>query len=403
MRTAKTLLLFIASGLLLAGCWNRVELNEIAIITATGVDLRDGKWVISYQTVIPRAISSQGGGSGAAAVNVFSSEADSYRSAISKASQETSRRLYFSHNQIVIIGQEAARKGLGQLLEVYLRNHDSRETVSVFLSKGNARRMLEQLTPLEQIPGAAIHRMIENEDKNNASFRQMTINNVLMDLLSSTKTTGIPGLTMAGTGGSADNVRTLGQTSTPTKVRLSNLGLIVEDKLVGWVSDEESGGINWIGDYIDRTTIGFACSDRKEGKKDSSVRVIRTATDRKPVYADGKWRFDVVIDAEGRLMEYNCKGDLSKPDEVKRIELRIGEEIHAIAVEGWKAMIKHKADVAGFGNLIHKNHPKMWKKEQVNWREHFSESELNVKVNFSLSDTGSSGNNFKQLQEDAAK
>lgn len=402
MKLAKAWLL-LAALTLLPGCWNRVELNEIAIISATGVDWKDGQWVLSYQIVLPKTISSQTGETGGAAINVFSSQADNYRTAISKASQETSRRLYFSHNQIVIIGQEAARKGMGQLMEVYLRNHDSRETVSVFLSKGTARHLMEQLMPLEQIPGEAIYRMIENEDKNNSSFRHMTINNTLMDLLSSTKATSLPVLALAGSGAGTEDVQSLGRTTTPSKIRLSELGLVVGDKLVAWVNDEESSGINWLNDKVNRTTVGFACSDKKGAKRDSSIRITRAKTERKPVYTDGKWRMNVDIRAAGTLLEYNCKGDIGKPVELEAVERRIEDEIRANAMDGWKAISANKADVVGFGNLIHKKYPKLWKQEAVAWRERFPEIEVVVKVSVNVSTTGSSGNNFKQVQEDASK
>lgn len=400
---AGRVLLLCAALTMLSGCWNRVELNEIAIISATGVDWRDGKWVLSYQIVLPKTISSQSGQSGAAAVNVFSSEEDNFRSAISKASHEMSRRLYFAHNQIVIIGQDAARKGLDQLLEAYLRNHDSRETVSVFLTKGSARRIMEQLVPLDQIPGAAIHRMIENEGANNSSFSQMSINNVLMDLLGSSKATSIPVLILGGTGEGTDSVSKLGRTTSPSKVRLSELGLIVGDKLVGWVNDEQSSGINWLKNEVNRTTMSFACSDQKGQPKDSSVRILRAVTKRTPIYKDGKWRFDIRIKAEGTLLEYNCNGDLSKPGKTAEIEERIEYEIQQIVMDGWKAISGYKADVVGFGNLIHKKYPKLWKQEAENWRELFPKTELNIKVDFSLSSTGLSGNYFKQVQEDSGK
>jgi spore germination protein KC len=402
MKLAKAWLL-LAALTVLTGCWNRVELNEIAIISATGVDWKEGQWVLSYQIVLPKTISGQTGGTGGAAINVFSSQGDNFRSAISKASQETSRRLYFSHNQIVIIGHEAARKGMGQLLEVYLRNHDSRETVSVFLSKGTARQLMEQLMPLEQIPGEAIYRMIENEDKNNSSFRHMTINNTLMELLSSTKATSLPVLSLAGYGAGTEDVRSLGRTTTPSKIRLSELGLVVGDKLVAWANDEESSGINWLNDTVNRTTVGFACSDKRGAKRDSSIRIVNAKTERTPVFLNGQWRMNVNIRASGTLLEYNCKGDIGKPDKLEAVERMIEDEIVATAMDGWKAISENKADVVGFGNLIHKKHPKLWKREADRWGERFPEIEVVVKARVNVSTAGSSGNNFKQVQEDANK
>ncbi|MCR2804942.1 Ger(x)C family spore germination protein [Paenibacillus soyae] len=400
MRTMRGLLCCLLL-LLQTGCWNRVELNDVAIISATGVDWQNGKWVLSYQVVIPKAISSQSGESGSAAVNVFSTTGDNFRIAISKASEETSRRLYFSHNQVVIIGESAARKGMGPLLESYLRNHDSRETVSMFLSKGSARRMLEQLVPLEQIPGAAIQRMIANEEHGSSAFRQMTANDVLMELLGSAQATSIPGLVIAGEGEGTDSVGMLGKTTTPTKVRLSELGLIQGDKLVGWIDDEQSRGLMWLTNHINKTTLSFSCAGGSKSRASSSAKILTASTKLTPEHVDGKWLIKAKVEATGLLMEYNCPGDLSKPAEVEKLERRIEEEIKAVIAEGWEAVRKQGVDVTGFGTLIHKRYPKLWKQASADWKELFPKTELEVEARMKLNSTGMSGRNFKDAQKKA--
>lgn len=391
-------LLLIPLLLLLTGCWNRVELNEIAIISATGVDWEDGKWVLSNQIVIPKAISGQAGGGQTAAVNVFSSTGDNFRIAVSKASQELSRRLYFSHNQVVIIGQDAARRGFGPLMEVYLRNYDSRETVAMFLSKGTARQMLEQLIPLEQIPGAAIQRMIANEEMDSSSYRQMTIHNVLMDLLGYTKATSIPGLALAGAGESTDSVDMLGRTSTPSKVRLSELGIVYGDKLVGWINDEQSKGVMWLTDHVDKSTIEFACSAGKT-RESSTAHILSSSTKVKPIQRDGKWVMKINVEAQGTLLEYDCGGNLIKPEEVWGIEELIEKQIASIIMGGWEAVRKYKTDVLGFGTLIHKAYPKAWKQLESRWKEEFPRTEIELNVNMRLNSTGLSGKSFKEAQK----
>lgn len=393
------LLLLCSLLLLQTGCWNRVELNDIAIISATGVDWEGGKWVLTNQIVIPKAISGQAGGGRTAAVNVFSSTGDNFRIAISKASQESSRRLYFSHNQIVIIGQEAARKGFGPLLEAYLRNHDSRETVDVFLSKSTARLMLEQLIPLEQIPGAAIQRMIVNEEKSSSSYRQMTIHQVLMDLLGHTKATSIPGLALAGSDESTDKVEALSHTSTPSKVRLSELGLIYGDKLVGWISDEQSKGVMWLTNHVDKTTVSFACSAGGKSREGSSARILHSSTKLKPQQRGDKWVMKVDIAADGSLLESDCGGDLMKPEEVRNVERLVEERIASIVTDGWEVVRKHKTDVLGFGTQIYKQYPKAWKAMESRWKEEFPLMEIELNVNMKLSSTGMSGKSFKEAQK----
>ncbi|MCU6708921.1 Ger(x)C family spore germination protein [Paenibacillus sp. J5C_2022] len=400
MNRAGTLLL-LGAMLLLTGCWNRVELNEISIVSATGVDWHDGIWEVSFQTIIPQAIASQTGGSQTAAVNVFSTKGDIYRTAVSRASQETSRQLFFAHNQIIVVGEEAARKGLGSVMEVYLRNPDARETVNIFLAKGTARRMLEQLVPPEQIPGTAVQRMAKNEEQGSSSFRPMSMHTTMLGLLGGAQAVGIPGLTLAGTGESTDSIKQLGRTWMPSKVRLEQLGLIVGDQLVGWASTEQSRGIMWLSNHIGKTTIGIPCEPDKASPKQTSVRIMKSTTARKPEWHNGKWRMYVDIKVEAVLREYNCSTKLELPRQMDAIEKLIEQEIHKIAMNGWKAVSKHRADVVGFGDLIRKEHPRQWKDIRGEWRELFPQTDVIVTVKANIVSRGRNASSFKKMQEDA--
>lgn len=395
-------LLALLTCLPLAGCWNRVELSDIAIVSATGIDWKDGQWLLSYQVVIPQAISGQSATAGtSAAVNVFSTKGENFRIAISKASMETPRQLFFAHNQVVIIGQDAARHGISALAEAYLRNPDSRSTVSVFLTKGNARRMLEQLIPLEKIPGAAIQQMVFNEELNGSTFQETTMHNVLGNLLNGTQVVGIPSIAITGTGESLDQADKLSRTNTPSKVRLFDLGIVSGDKLIGWVTKEDSSGIMWIKDQIKKTTVAFACpEDGKEGKA-SSIRITKASTKLRPEHSGGKWVMHVETKAEGTLLEYNCNDDMNKPKAVDETGEVIAETIKATMENGWKAITQYKADVVGFGNQIHRKYPGAWKQIKGDWPDHFARMEVKMHVKVRVNSTGMSGSGFKKLQEKA--
>jgi spore germination protein KC len=386
----------------LTGCWGKVELSDIAIVSATGIDWKDGQWQLSYQVVIPQAISGQSATAGTnAAVNVFSTKGDNFRIAISKASMETPRRLFFAHNQVVIIGQDAARKGISALAEAYLRNPDSRETVSVFLTKGNARRVLEQLIPLEKIPGAAIQQMIFNEQLSGSTFQETTMHKVLKDLLGGAQVVGIPSLAISGTGESLDQVDKLSKTNTSSKVRLMDLGIVSGDKLVGWITKEESSGLMWIKNQIKKTTVAFGCPDDGKESKASSIRITKAKTKLRPQRSGSKWTMHIETKAEGTLLEYNCSGDMNKPKEVDETAQVIAATIKATMEDGWKAVVGYKADVVGFGNIIHQRHPDAWKQMKGDWPDLFAEMEVKVDVKVKVNSAGMSGGGFKKLQEKA--
>ncbi|MUT66294.1 Ger(x)C family spore germination protein [Paenibacillus sp. NEAU-GSW1] len=386
--------------LTLTGCWNRVELNEIAIISGTAVDWKDGQFQLSYQIVMPSAISSQvGGSSQGASVNVFSTQGDSLRGAINKASRELARRLYFSHNQVLVIGESAAANGLDSLFDAYLRNTDSRETVSVFLTKGNGRTILEQLIPLEKIPGSAIQRMMENESRNGSATKQMTMHEVLVELFGAAKATAIPGLTVAGTQENMNETTKLSQTNTPSKVRLAGTGLLYKDKLSGWLTPKESIGVMWIADQIKKTTVSFSCPDSESQEKSSAIRIIYAKTKLTPKLIDGQWSMDVSVKTQGSLVELKCDNDMGKPKEVAKLERQIAAEIQRMMESGWMALSATKTDVVGFGKLLREKHPDEWKQLSADWPENFAAMKLNYKVKVKINSTGMSGTSFKKTQE----
>ena len=139
--------LFIA-GLLLTGCVDHTELNELGITTATGIDGRKGDWINTYQIIIPSAMTTGSGGSSTgasqSAVHTFTAHGKTLREAVTKSSLEYPRKLYFAQNNIIVIGKKTAEQGIEEVIDIYLRNLDSRETVKVFIANGEARDFLKK-------------------------------------------------------------------------------------------------------------------------------------------------------------------------------------------------------------------------------------------------------------------
>lgn len=60
------LMLALQFTLVLSGCWERNELNEIAFVLGIGIDKAEKGYTVSMQVVIPSAITSQTNGGGEA-------------------------------------------------------------------------------------------------------------------------------------------------------------------------------------------------------------------------------------------------------------------------------------------------------------------------------------------------
>ncbi|MGO4373939.1 Ger(x)C family spore germination protein, partial [Paenibacillus sp. MCAF20] len=84
-RITAVAMLILPCALLLTSCWSRVELNELAITSATSIDREGEDWVLTYQVLIPSSISTGigiMGGANTSPVIVYSTKGRTIREAV---------------------------------------------------------------------------------------------------------------------------------------------------------------------------------------------------------------------------------------------------------------------------------------------------------------------------------
>ncbi|MFB9328041.1 Ger(x)C family spore germination protein [Paenibacillus aurantiacus] len=389
----------LAISLFISGCWDRNELNELGVISATGIDWKDGKWVATTQMVLP--LSTMGEGTGKqlsiAPVDVFMMEGEGIRNTFRKASLETTRKLYFSHNQVVIIGEDAARQGIDPLLDVYLRNMDAREDVIMFLTRGSASDILRQISPTEWNPGNGLRKLIEMEDEQTSRMRAMNIFAVISELLGPTQSTSIPEIRVSGNPETLSSVEALKKSKLDARLKLGRLGIVKRNKLVGWVKLDESFGMMWLGNHMEQGYVPFDCEDG-EGSRSASFRVIQAHTKATPYLVQGQLRMKVTARVKGVIDDFTCRDDLAKLDVVKRQEKHVEEEITMLMEKGWKALKNLKTDSVGFGTRVYERYPKLWAKIKDDWDEQFVKLSPEFRVSVHIDGTGSSNPSISSYQ-----
>lgn len=397
--------LLISHCLLLTGCWDRTELNQLAITSATAIDWDGQEWTVSYQVVIPQSIANPntGGSPGQQApVMVFSTSGGTIRGAVQKSSREMPRSLFFAHNRVIVIGEQAAKQGISQLLDVYLRNSDSRETVSVLVTSGEGRKIIEQIIPLEKVPGAAIKNMIRNEENNSSNYNQLMLYQMMMSMSSDSPFTLIPEIIISGKGQNT-SIGELKKTSFTNKLRLGRMSIFKKDKLVGWFTPDEEYGISWIRNAINRTTLYFGCQkDNKDYK--SAIRVHQSKSKLKPFLSnDGHLVMRVDVTATGTLVENACPNDPSQPKDLRALEQAASTKITNLITESFHSAVQKKADVFLLADTIHKHNPKLWNQVKPNWDEKFANLQLEANVKVKIARIGMSGKSFMEITKDSSE
>lgn len=86
----KHMIVLLILSLLLSGCWDSRELNEIAITLALGVDKVEDEYQITVQVVVPAEVSMKTG-SGRSTVTLFQSNGKTVYEAFRKMTKDSPR------------------------------------------------------------------------------------------------------------------------------------------------------------------------------------------------------------------------------------------------------------------------------------------------------------------------
>lgn len=401
-------LLFLSS-LLLSGCWNRTELNELGITAATAFDKEGETWVMSYQVIVPSAMATgQGGagngGSSKPSVHVFTNRGASIREAADMSYMESPRRLYFAHTDVLVLGIEAAKAGIDEVLDLYFRNNDARETVLVTITDGKASDILKKLIPAENLPGTALSEMLRKESAFSSRLPSIKVYQLAQRMTSDSAAAGVPEIKFTGNiKGEMESLDDEKRTSAPGTLLLNRLGVFQGDRFIGWLNRRESFGVSWLTDQVKGSTIAFSSDRKNESGKQNSIRITLAKTKVTPEKTGNHFKMKVEVNLSGVLLEAGTNQDLLKPESISKLEQDLEKEVTGIIDTGWKASKRIGVDLPGFADKIHRKYPKDWKKIKETWKEDFKKVELDVQVKAKIQRPGLLKKSFRANHEGSSK
>lgn len=149
------------------------EPNDIAYITALGIDKADTGYMYTIQFANPKRISggaSEEGGSGENIVENITVQTPTLYSCISNANAIVSKDFSMSHAKIIVVSEEVAAEGLGYLNDTLARNNEVRPEVFIAVAE-NAQNYLEEVKPVIEV-NPAKHYQLTYENKNGSRIPQ---------------------------------------------------------------------------------------------------------------------------------------------------------------------------------------------------------------------------------------
>lgn len=361
----------------LVSCTDATELNKIAIVMGVGIDKVKGinpvEMTLQLANVSGVKDPSKGGGDGGASnisyVNV--KEKGESISRISKLfARKLNRKLFYSHNQVIILSRDIAKDGIAKYIDFFLRYRETRLLVWILVSKGSANEILNIKPEFETNPGKNIGDLVRNE-QDISQIPAVALKDFATRLMSKTTAPVAPVIEIKN-----DNGKKM--------VYLSDTAVFKRDKMVGILNKKETRGLLWC---INKVKDGVIVLSKSDG---NNVNIEITSSKGKiiPKMNGNKPSIEIKIKQEGDIEEQTFSEDLANPKEFKKLEKAENETIKKEAMMALKKSRELDADIFGFGDIIYEHYPKQWSKIEKDWDKIYKNIDVNISVDTKIRKTG---------------
>jgi spore germination protein KC len=373
---------------MVTGCWQYRELNDLAIISAIGIDKEEDEYLVSVQIINVKKQTKDFSGGDESPVTVYEGRGKTLGEALNTIELESPKELYLGHIDMVVIGEETARIGLREYIDFLLRDREVRKIYPFVIAKGaKAIDLLNVLTPIETLPSANLVSIISTSEKTNGTITNRTFDNVLMCLYVRGRHPGITAIEIIGPEEEGEETDNISSTTPKTRLLATGPAIMKDDKLLGYLTDDQGLGYNIIRDRVISSIISFPCDD--EGNY-GAVKIDKPKVNLKTSVKEDEPFTDLKVDVTATLTDYNCKADLQKSKSIDKIEKWVNDEIKSILEDIIEATQKdYKSDILGFGEKLYHDHYKYWEKVEKDWDEMYSELKYKVEVKTKINNTGS--------------
>ncbi|MCM3291104.1 Ger(x)C family spore germination protein [Paenibacillus sp. MER 180] len=373
--------------IILAGCWDRTEIEQLSIILAAGLD-KDGDGDVKMTLLVYIPKEGGGGGTtpgdskkngGGGTTTVFSAKAKTLGEAVFKLQNKMPRYIFWGQTEVYVISKKLAEEGLLKHFDFFLRYQNPRENALLFIADGKASEVLKSLPQLHH----DVAELFKDLGKSRSVWNVTLLDYMKMMAGDST---------MAFAPYAEWKESELG-IQAPS---IEKLAVFKKDRYIGEIGGQDMIGVMWLRGEQKRLTVSFC----KEGdSKDClSLRVHRNSITFDP-YWDGKQlTMRVKLVAFLDMIQNNTKLDVSDADQTKQVESKTEANIEHLIKQSIKTTQQRlNTDVLGFASRIHRKYPAQWKKQiRSNWEKIYADMRTEVRVHAVIERPGSITSTIEQ-------
>lgn len=371
-----TLLLIL---LLVTGCWNRRELNDLGVVVGVGVDLtEDGMLEVTMAVALAQGgtqSQDQGGAGGQEQSQrtkvILRETGKTFSEAIRLAELTSPRRLALHHVQVVVLGERLAEQGVDLFLDHLLRSNQIRLTSQILLLRGGSLDSLFAPQALmEDLQSEALREMGESR-----AGLQITLKDYFIARTTPHKAVLIPVVTIEPHSGTEPG-------APATHPRLSGAAIFAGDKVATYLTSEQTRGLLWLWRTARYGVLTVECPGHPG--KYISARVARSKRQVQPAWNGRRLSLEILMSGTLYLSDLQCPLNLMEQQTTSRVERLFEQRVEDRVTEVLEILQREARDPLGLGELVRTQMPGVWHIVGRRWEEHFAEADLRVRAKLIL-------------------
>ncbi|SEP14918.1 Ger(x)C family spore germination protein [Paenibacillus sp. OV219] len=383
---------------MLSGCWDRLEIEERAVVlgisidevgqvskeeqesqvieTAPKTDMVRVTVQIALPGRIPLGPGDSSGSSGAGTQDtlwVLDSVGHSVDDAIMNLQQQLSSKLFFGHLRVIVVSEHVARRGLENVNDFFHRNSEVRRMAWLMITKGSAKALMKAAPKLERVPTLYLIATLD-EGIRMGKFPTDYIGNFWSNSVKLGEEGYLPYVAIR----------------KEQNVQITGLAYFKGNKMVGTTTATEIGafmGVKGMNPAGYRIFVDL-------GGPMKNVMTSTTHRDKKISVSivSGRPRFTIFI-----ALEINVEEKLSDAVTIRhgRILKQIEQDEKEKAIKIYKRLIEQTqedgSDIFGFGEYVRAKKPGFWNSQvrtKERWQEMYKEASFDLFVNINVRRVG---------------
>lgn len=331
--------IFILFILLLSGCSDYKELNNLAIVNTIGIDKKDNNYKLCIEVLNTDKENGKN--------KIYYSTGKTINEAINKVNNKSTKIIYGGHLDKIIVSKDILNDKKIDLVDSFFRLTEVKDEFDFFVAKDNDA--CDIVKSLSKLPNNSSSRLQKNSKENRSTSSYTNIDVFISNYLK----TGIDPVI------SVLNIK-------DNEVYIDNIAITKNGKVIKYLDTKESIGYNLIRNEIDKISIPISYKD-----KYSTIKINKSTTKNKVIKNNNKYIIEININIEAYLTEYNFDLDLTKNNTITKLEEISKKEIDKYITSA--IILDNESNYLGFKRMIYERYPKE--------KDYIYDIKKNIKVN----------------------